>query len=398
MPSQHARLSPSSAERWLRCPGSLGLTDEAFPNGVPDEESVYALEGTLAHTVAELSARDHFRLGGDTRAEWDAVKVEIAENDFDLDDMRDYGAGYVELLDEIARTSKLKPLIMLENRVHPSVPEVWGTADCIIVADGQLYVIDYKYGKGIQVAAEENPQLKLYALGALNLVDDTFGGMLGGLSEVHALIFQPRISLEAEWHTYNRAALEQWQSGYAVPQANKALSGHAEIVPSDAACKWCPVAGLCKERKAQLVDREFGEPNLMSPEELGDTLGDLKRIEEWCSKVREAGLELAYRQDVEIPGWKVVRARANRKISDKDKAIEALVAAGFEKDAVTRYDTETLTKLDKIVGGKDALADVLGDLIGTPEGKATLVTQDDPRRSISTIDEARNEFSAPAED
>lgn len=391
----HAKLSPSSAERWLTCPGSIGLTDQAFPNGLEDEGSVYAKEGTWAHEVAELYGKQQMGLltAKQYKTQYKWVKTEVEKEGFDFDAMVEYATGYAELIQEIVDANPgKKPLTMFENRVHPSVPEVWGTADCILVVGGELYVIDYKYGKGIQVAAEENPQLKLYALGALNLVEETMGDLLGDLDQVHALIYQPRTSSNPEWHTYDRQELEVWQSTYAVPQAQKALSGSAEVVPSDAACRWCPVAGLCIPRKEQLIDRDFGEPKLLSPADLADALSSLKDIEGWCSQVRDVALELAYRQGVEIPDWKVVRARANRKIYDKPAAITTLVEAGYDQDRVQRVDTETLSKLDKLVGGKDVLSDLLGDLIGTPEGKETLVPKSDPRSDITQLSDAVAEF------
>ena len=392
----HAKLSPSSSERWLTCPGSVRLTQEAFPNGLEDTGSIYAREGTWAHEVAELYARK--RMGLLTTAQYNSqrrkIKDAVLKDGFDFDDMVRHATGYADLVQELADTAEgTKALTLFENRVHPSVPEVWGTADCIVVAAEHLYVVDYKYGKGVQVQAEENPQLKLYALGAINLVQDLLGDEVLGSGKVHALIYQPRVSSEPEWHTYDLPELVAWQDDYAVPQANKALAGTAEVVPSDAACRWCPVEGLCVARKEQVIRQDFGSPDLMSPEDLAEALGDLKAIESWCSKVREAALELAYRQGVAVPGWKVVRARGVRKITDKRAAIDLLLEAGFPLEKVQRVDTETLSKLDKLVGGKDQLELILGDLIATPEGKETLVPQDDPRQDITQMSEAVAEFA-----
>ena len=400
--SEHAKLSPSSSERWLTCPGSVAMIEEAFPKGLVDEGSVYAQEGTWAHSVAELYAK--YRLGLISKREYTSdrkkMKLRIERDGFDFDDMVRHAAGYADLVEQIVDSAqdRKRVLSMFENRVHPSVPEVWGTADCILVVDSELYVIDYKYGKGVQVAAEENPQLKLYALGAINLVDETMGDTLGEIETVHALIYQPRVSEDPEWHTYTRSELQLWQSTYAVPQAQKALSGSGEVVPSESACRWCPVAGMCRVRKEQLIDRDFGQANLLSPEELAEAHDSLKEIEAWCTSVREVSLELAYHQGVEIPGYKVVRARASRKITDKPAAIEKLTRAGYSRDKVSRTDTETLSKLDKLVGGKSMLQDLLGDLLQSPPGRETLVPIDDPRQPITQVEDARDEFSAPAED
>ena len=395
--SAHAKLSPSSASRWLSCPGSIALTDQAYPDGVPDQGSVYAQEGTLAHEVAEIYAKK--RLGQVTesayRSQRTKLKKQVEALDFDFDEMTKHARGYADLIEDIIleATDQANHLAIFENRVHPSIPGVWGTADAIVVVDGELHVIDYKYGKGVVVEAEENPQLKLYALGAINLVDETLGEVLGELEVIHALVYQPRASSVAKVHTYSRRELMAWQYDYALPRSVEATSGSGEINPSDEACRWCPVAGLCGPRRDQLVKRDFKEPDLMSPEELAVELGRVDEIAAWCTSGKNASLELAYHQGVKIPGYKVVRARANRKIGDKPAAIEALVEAGYDRQSVQRIDTETLSRLDKLVGGKDRLQEVLGDLLTTPPGRETLVHEDDPRQDITQMSDAVDEFA-----
>ena len=385
MTKQHAKLSPSSSARWITCPGSVRVIEEVFPDGPPEETSVYAEEGTLAHEVAEAEAGKRLGVGhgGPTwRPEHD-------------EDMFHYAQFYADVLENLTDQAVLtKPLVLLEQRVDTGIDGVWGTADAILVVDGRLYVVDYKYGRGVQVASGENTQLMLYALGALRYIQEVFGDSLGSLDEITMTIVQPRTNTPVSEHTITREELEDWAKNVAIPAAELAANGDGPVVASEDGCRWCPAAGACAVRAQYVTDADFGTPaNAMTPEQLAENLAKLPEIEKWCKQVRDHAMHVLYVQGEKVPGYKTVWRDGSRKIVDTEAAIKQLMAKGFRKRDIARTSLQTLSVLDKLTGGREQLAETLGDLLTTGEGKPTIVPEDDKRPTFTKADMASQEFA-----
>lgn len=388
MPSAHARLAPSSADRWIACPASIRLGEKAEALGAAPGESVYAAEGTHAHTLAEL--RVGWLHGFMTDAEYDRRYAAWA-HDMDPDavkEMLEHVTAYAELVDDRLGLYPVSQLF-LEQRMPTGIPTCWGTSDTVIVSPRHLEIIDFKYGAGVRVSAEGNPQTRLYALGALS----TFGEVLGDVEIVRITIHQPRLgSVSTEELT--PAELIEWRDTVALPAARLALTDDAApFGPSEKACRWCPASGICTARTQRLAELDFGgDPDVLSTSDTAEWLARVPEIKQWCEAVVTSALTRAYSGGEIIPGYKVVRSGGKRAITDPRAAVDALVAAGFSRSDVERVQPQTLGHLEKVVG-KTRLPDVLGPLLVKGEGQPALVADDDPRSSIDPLSEARKDFA-----
>lgn len=400
MPSEHARLSPSSAARWISCPASVKAV-EALPQ--KDEGSIYAHEGTLAHELAELRAARHF--GKMTEAaflaahgKWEAaVDADFPEGT--TNDMEGHIVGYVELLDQLVRDGGPHASVFLEQRMPTGVPESWGTSDAVVVTPESIHIIDLKFGAGVPVSAAQNPQLRLYALGAL----DEYDGLVGDAATVSMTVYQPRVG-NVSTETLTVPELLLWRREVAIPAARTALySPWAPFGPSDEACRWCPLAGVCRARTEWATARDFGDvtgdgaktpdpPETLTGEELGRVLPRLKGITSWAKDVEAAALELAYAQGEHIPGYKVVRSGGRRTIRDDTAAIQHLIDLGFTADQVADFKIKGFGALEKALG-KDTVTEALGDFISMTPGREALVPESDKRPAITAASTAASDFS-----
>ena len=369
MPGEHAKLSASSAHRWLACTASPGLEAQ-----FPDTTSPYAAEGTLAHECAERIARYVLNMDPALQ-EW----PDSADHE-----MRDAAEAYADLLltrRAEAKTRCTDPLVCLEERVDFSswVPEGFGTADCLIIADGVLEVIDFKYGKGVTVEAEDNPQMMLYALGAWHYYNEYYS-----IHTARMTIFQPRLSGEPSTWDLPIDELLKWAENYLAPTAREAFDGPGEYHPGEEQCRFCRAAAQCKARGNALVELfdEVEAGGLLSDKEIGNLLRRAQVFKSWLDST-QSYVEKALLRGTPIPGWKMVEGRSNRKITDTAAAGQKLIEAGHPESLVFRRELETLTNLEKLVG-KKKLPEVLGDLLVKPEGKPTLVPEDDKRPALQT--------------
>ena len=395
MPDEHARLSPSASERWISCPASIRAA-EAIPRA-EEQESIYATEGTNAHTLAEITAGQAFGLISHKEfqqklAEWERVVTDEPTRR----EMEEHVSGYVEFIRE-----RLQPgsAFFTEQRLPTGVPESFGTSDSVIVTPSTVEIIDFKYGAGVPVSAEKNSQLRLYALGAL----DEFGDLLGTTTHVTMTIYQPRLSSTSS-ETLSVEALQLWREEVAIPAAKEALySSKPRFGPSDTACRWCPLAGLCRERMEWATRRDFGdvvgeaditpkEPATLTPEELSRALPRLKSISSWTKDVEATALDLAYSQGVEIPGYKVVRSGGQRKFTDETGAIQTLIDRGYNAEEVADFKIKGFGVIDKLLG-KSETPKILGDYIGRTQGRESLVPVSDKREAITNVSDAQSDFS-----
>lgn len=401
MPDEHARLSPSAAKRWISCPASVRLA-AAVP---PEPDSPYAAEGTAAHALGERKAAtellDAPEAGGLPAGLEDAAR----DAGWDLDEMHEHTDTYVELLRE--RLSAVPhSVLMLERRVTTGLPMCWGTSDAVIVSPEHVEIVDLKYGAGVPVSAYENPQLMLYGVGAL----DTFGDVLGTTQRVVMTVFQPRAGDgEPSSFVMDADELRAWRDSL-VPVAQEALAGSDRFGPSEDACRWCPVKGTCRARHDWSIRQDFtAQPDLLTPEELGEILHDLPGIRAWVRDVEAAALAQAHDTGTEIPGWKVVLSGGVRKVLDVDAALERFEAAGLAREVVTKPPVVELLGLGDLERQLKALPkikpegatrarapkleDVLGDLVTKTDGKPSLVPADDPRPAHDRDAAAAREFA-----
>lgn len=379
--SAHAKLSPSSAHRWIQCPGSVRLSAQ-----VEETSSVYADEGTMAHKIAEIEASIAFGLISKRQYARKKLAWAKATPDEYHEDMLEHAASYVKLLREL-EAEHPHTQVMLEQRVDTGVPASWGTLDAALVSPLHLYIVDYKYGMGIPVDAWENPQLKMYGLGGY----DMFNDLLTDIEYVTLVVCQPRLD-SVSMHTLTTKELLGWREAVAKPAAALALSPDAYLAPSDEACRFCPVAGSCRARVEYMTRRDFGNPELLAPEEIGAILVDLPDIRNWCKAVEENALNLAYHDRVPIPGWKVVKSGGKREFVDKEKAFSIFSEAGYEETQFSRKSLETLAKLEKLVGGKAPLTELMGENLARTEGREALVPESDPRPEVSALTDAQKDF------
>lgn len=363
-PQAHALLSASSAHRWLHCPPSAKLTA-----GVTDAPSEAALQGTAAHALAEHKLR---------RALKQQSRRPVSQ--FEDDEMDAYTDDYVEfVLEQYEQAKQATPstVIYIEQRLDFShlVPGGFGTGDCLIVTNGSLHVIDLKYGLGVLVEAERNPQMMLYALGALQLFDALYD-----IEQVALTIFQPRRENVSTW-TISVTELNEWAEQTLKPAAELAANGGGEFC-AGAWCQFCKIASTCRARaeaNLELARYEFAPPAELNPAEVAEVLARIPELTKWASDVQDYALSQALSGE-RYAGFKLVAGRSIRKYADEAAVAEAAKKAGYRD--IYRQQLLTITAMEKLMGRKQ-FAEVLGDLVVKPEGKPTLVPLSDKRPELS---------------
>lgn len=392
-PSQHAVLSPSAAHRWMTCPASIRMTD--LVSTPVQSDSVWAAEGTVAHTVAELSAR-YYVLGSLSKKAFRS-KVRKATKGWTEEqrhDMIRHGKAYAKYL---AQRMRVHPhtVLLLEQRVQTGIDQCWGTSDAVLVSPEHVEIVDYKYGTGIWVYAEGNEQLMLYAVGALEQIAD----LLGDVELVRLGIFQPRLDHYDTWEIA-ASELRAWRDA-AKPVAADALAGSDVFGPSEQACRFCPAAGECRPRmEAALVDDFGADPDLLQPDDISDILDRAQEIKNFLAAVEERALRLAYSEHVPLPRWKVVLSGGRRGIATQDveEAAGILTQLGYDAEDIYDYPERKLKGIGALerLMGRGKFADFLGELAKPPPGRPSLAPEDDPRPAVSNLSEAQKEFGEPS--
>lgn len=381
--SAHAKLSPSSAERWISCPASVRMA-AALPHD--DLVSDYALEGTAFHELAWIRGSVRYGLiDEDTAAKAMFDWEEHHEAYLKDDRFEEHLDAWFALLD--ARLAELpNSKILLEQRMQTGIDQCWGTSDAVIVSASVVEIWDIKYGQGLFVSASGNPQLRLYALGAL----DTFGDLLGETERVVCGVYQPRLSNVAH-EEISANELREWREQIR-PIAAEALGPNAHFGPSEKACWYCPARGQCRAQLEAATAHDFGrDPDLLDPEEIADAMDQLGGIKSWVAALEATALNLAYSEGVAIPRYKVVLSGGRRVVTDQESALAALYQAGYKSDQVAKLSILGIGQLEKLLG-KDDFATILGDYVQKTEGKPSLVPEDDKRPAVSPDTEAQKEF------
>ena len=429
MPDRHALLSASSSKQWLNCPPSARL-QEQFPN----ESSVYAAEGTFAHEVCEYKVRKYLK---------ERVKRPQSEEYYteEIDQITDVYAEFVISIIEEMKRSGCEPLVMVEERVDYThiAPSGFGTADMLIVGkdengNGVLHIADFKTGQGVFVDADHNSQMMLYALGGLAAY-----GYIYDIKIVRMSIIQPRLDNISTFEC-TREDLENW--GESIRKiAILAYEGKGEQRAGDW-CRFCrakPVCKACKDEALSLCREEFldldegafnegafsdesvpsdgiraspaascdnsencengtvpvfRQPGLVSLTELAQILPTLNRISSWIESVFAFVSSEAINNGVTIPGYKVVEGRSKRVFTDTKAVVDTAVANGYTD--LYKQQLISLTEFEKMMG-KKKFKELLGVYVTKPQGKLTLVPEDDPREAVdltATPETPDREFAA----
>ena len=376
--SDHALLSPSSAHRWLNCPLAPRL--EAT---LPEKPSEYAQEGTVAHSVCEITAKKKFKKV--KAAEYNRVIKRLKSNAAWDDEMLHTAELYVEHLTERAMAFANEPYIAFEVKVDVSdyVPEAFGRCDCVMFGADTIIITDYKHGKGVPVSPDENPQLMLYALGALKLYKPLFGE---ALKKVEVYIDQPRRDSYEGWGCDINELLAWGES--IKPKAQMAYMGFGEY-HAGSWCQFCRANGICKAQAEQETGAfddfaaAVGNPNaILTPAEMGEVLQRGETLVAWYETIKAKALESLLNGE-KIPGYKVVEGRSSRCWTDQDKALDKLQESGIDRAIIYDSVPKSLAQLEKVLGVAK-FKELVGEYVTKPMGKPTLAPENDSRREFNS--------------
>lgn len=392
----HAILSASTAHRWLKCTPSARLEQEDDNT----ECSVYADEGTTAHALAEIKLS--YRFGKISPSEYEQKFAEFKEHEmFSLyynKELEEYVDEFVEYV--ILQTEGHGSFhIFFELHVNFSnfVPQGFGTADICIVFEDWIHVIDLKFGQGVPVSAMDNPQLRLYGLGALNIFPNS--------DKIRMTIHQPRLN-SCDSEELTKKELLDWAENVVRPKAEMAIKGEGYLVADDKACKFCKLRGKCKvraDKQLALAQEEFEVVDLkqnlvqnMSVEQIANVLEIAPMFADWFKDVQAYALgQLA--AGVKIPGWKLVEGRSNRVMTNPDKIKDILLQGGLTEDEIMKpREMQGISNLEKLVG-KKLFAELCEDYLIKPVGKLTLAPESDRRPGLDVLSIAQSDFDEPIE-
>lgn len=369
--NKHALLSSSSSARWLNCPPSARLCES-----YEDKVSNYAAEGTDAHELCEYKLRQS--LGMEAK---DPTENLTWYNEEMADCASDYAAYIIEQV-EAAKQNCADPVVLIEQRVDFSrwVESGFGTADCIIIADGTLQICDYKHGLGVLVSAEKNPQMQCYALGALELFDGIYD-----IDTVRMTIYQPRRD-NVSTYELSKDELYRWADEVLKPTADLAFAGDGNFLCGEW-CGFCKAKHDCRARadaNLELARYDFKLPPLLTDEEVEEILIRVDDLVSWATDIKEYALQQAI-SGKEWNGWKLVEGRSNRRYTNETAVANTVSSAGYDP-----YDHKVLgvTAMQKLLG-KSRFDELLAAYIEKPQGKPTLVPESDKRSVMNT---AKNDF------
>lgn len=396
-PTEHALLSASSAHRWLVCTAAPRF-EEQFPNGTSD----YAEEGSLAHSICELYARKQFSVMPNRKFNSELKKLQAKP--LYSDEMLKTAEKYVDYLREKAMSYLTAPYVALEVKVDFSeyVPDGFGTCDCVMIGGDTLHITDYKHGKGVAVSAVENPQMRLYALGALKMFAPVYGD---AIKKVSMGICQPRLSDEAGEDCLAVEELRWWGESIK-PVAQEVYKGPGTFCPGEH-CRFCRGKAQCRARADQNTAFEdfkdcaiagkttpdlqalspearavIGLPPMLSDAEIADLLVRAESLVQWYKDLQEYATA-SILAGKEIPGWKVVAGKSNRAFKNTEEAIKAIVALGIDEAKCYDRKPKTLTEFESLLG-KKKFAEAMADHVIKPLGKPTLAPITDKREAYST--------------
>nr|DAR25081.1 MAG TPA: PD-(D/E)XK nuclease superfamily protein [Caudoviricetes sp.] len=366
----HALLSASGSHRWMACPPSARL-EECCQN----KESDAAKEGTVAHELCELKVK--VQLGEDvSMSEYEALK----ENPLFTKEMDACTNIYADYCIDTAKEEKGLPIIEVELDLSAYIPEGFGTVDCVIVSEKTLHIIDFKYGRGVDVSPVENSQLMIYALGAYDLYSSFYD-----FENVKLTIVQPRLSAEPK--TWECSIQDLLDFGERLkPVASLAFKGGGEFAPSEHTCLFCKAKYTCRARADKNLSTMFlqeKDPYTLSNDEIGEILAKVADFPKWIKDLEDYALEQLLSGN-EIKGYKAVEGRSSRVWSDEKKAFEVIIEDGTEEKDLYETTPLSLAKIEKLLG-KKKFASLVGEYVTKSQGKPTLTLSSDIRPSIQDV-------------
>lgn len=369
MPNKHALLSASSAYRWMACPPSAKLA-----SSYKDESSTYAAEGTDAHSLCEYKLKTALGRKADDPTE------DLTYFNEEMDASSDAYAGYALEQLEAAKKGTADPVVLIEQQVDFSrwVPQGFGTADCVIVADKVLTVIDFKYGQGVLVEAENNPQMMCYALGALSMMDALYD-----IEKIIMTIFQPRRDNISSFRLSVKT-LYDWAEKELKPKAHLAFEGKGDYAAGDW-CRFCKAKVDCRARaeaNLALAKFDFEMPPTLSDADIEAILPMLDDLTSWVADLKDYALSRAFSGKV-WHGFKLVEGRSNRRYLNEEAVAQTVIDAGFDP-----YEKKLLgiIAMQKLLS-KKRFEELLGSLIEKPQGKPSLVPESDKRPAMQTANQ-----------
>jgi hypothetical protein len=386
--NKHAKLSPSSAHRWLECPGSVTLEAE-YPDDIVSE---YAEYGTAGHMLGEIHLNN--KLPVKMSAGIILNKSINFPDGFQVDDeMIDAVQTYVDYCNNLEGDE-----VYVEKKVDFSewVPQGFGTADYIKVGTENsiwkvINVVDLKMGKGVKVYAEQNPQGMLYALGVIS------SGNFAKEDIVNIVIVQPRIDHISEWRI-SVGGLTDWANNVVKKKAGEAWTGQMKFNPGEKQCRFCKASATCKALAEQSLQTamdiftdlpttgDLKQIHSLSNSEVSQLLPRLDEISNWIKSLKAFAFE-QLEQGFRIEGYKLVRGRAgNRKWIDEAPVEERLKELGFLKRQVYKQVMITPAVADKMLKAQGISTTQLSNLYNQAEGKPTITDRNDPREEIVPAD------------
>jgi hypothetical protein len=371
----HALLSASGAKIWFNCPPAARLQEQ-----YPDSGSEYAREGSLAHEIAELKLRKQFTDPMGPKV-FKAKLKELQRHELYSPEMESHTDAYLDHIKGIVHGYPAAPYVAIEQRLDYSVyaPEGFGTGDLIVIGGNVLNVVDFKYGKGVPVTAEDNLQMVLYGLGAWLRYS-----ILYDIRRVRMGVFQPRLDSISTWDIPIERLLELGET--IKPIAQLAWQGYGDYKAGEH-CGFCRAKYQCRARSTQLstVADDFGGPvlpPLMSDLDVGKALAKAQDLAKWAKDLEDYALK-SLLEGKEIPGWKAVEGRKTRAFINIDAAFAKLEESGYDKALLWERKPITLTKVEELVQGKKKFTELLSEFVTIAPGKPTLAPETDKRDPIN---------------
>ena len=390
----HAALTASGSHRWLACTPSAQLEKQ-----FPDTTSEAAREGTLAHEICEIKARQKLFKKGETgyiaKAAATRELNKLRKDPLYADEMEDHTDNYADELDLLALGFSERPHVALETRLDLSewVPGGFGTADCIMIGGSKLLVADFKYGKGVKVEADNNSQMQLYALGAWKKFS-----LIYDVKTIAMVIIQPRLSVNPSvWEEPVEDLIRFGE--YVKERAAMAAKGLGDFCPGEEQCRFCRARQQCRARADYNIQMAFGAlgqmPPLITDAEVGEYLEKGEDVAKWLKDLQEYALTTCL-SGGDIPGYKAVEGRGSRDWTDQDAAFKALQESGIPEEMMYERKALTLAALEKVVG-KKAFTETVGDYIEKKPGKPALVKASDKRPAITNVPSVEEAFEGVGE-